>query len=117
MHFSAQAGKIKKIHPWKISYALILKILYIFSQLLLYFRKRNPPQKNSYIVSKESFSYTLGNGSPPKIFMFRKRYFLIFHEKELSELEKKKPTLKKCLRFREIELSSSKLKKILIFQE
>ena len=66
MHFSAQAGKIKKIHPWKISYALILKILYIFSQLLLYFRKRNPPQKNSYIVSKESFSYTLGNGSPPK---------------------------------------------------
>ena len=117
MHFSAQAGKIKKIHPWKISYALILKILYIFSQLLLYFRKRNPPQKNSYIVSKESFSYTLGNGSLPKIFMFRKRYFLIFHEKELSELEKKKPTLKKCLKFREIELSSSKLKKILIFQE
>ena len=68
MHFSAQAGTIKKIHPGKISYALILKILYIFSQLLLYFRKRNPPpqKKNYYIVSKESFSYTLGNGSPPK---------------------------------------------------
>ena len=94
----------------------IKNCIYIFSAALI-FQETEPPQKNSYIVSKESFSYTLGNGSPPKIFMFRKRYFLIFHEKELSELEKKKPTLKKCLKFREIELSSSKLKKILIFQE
>ena len=118
MHFSAQAGTIKKIHPGKISYALILKILYIFSQLLLYFRKRNPPPKKILILSqKKAFLILWETEAPQKIFMLRKRYFLIFHEKELSELEKKKPTLKKCLKFQEIELSSSKLKKIIIFQE
>ena len=66
MHFSAQAGKIKKIHPWKISYALILKILYIFSQLLLYFRKRNPPQKKFlYCLKRKLFLY-FGKRKPPK---------------------------------------------------
>ena len=46
-------------------------------------------------------SYISGNGNP-----------------KLSELEKlKKPSLKKFLIFREMELSSSKFKKLLIFQE
>ena len=67
----------------------IKNFIYI-SQLLLYFRKRNPPPKKIIILSqKKAFLILWETEAPQKIFMLRKRYFLIFHEKELSELEKK----------------------------
>ena len=44
----------------------IKNFIYIFSAALIFQETEPPPKKNSYIVSKESFSYTLGNGSPPK---------------------------------------------------
>ena len=89
-HFSAQARKNKKNLPRKYS---------------LYFRKWNFLAlilKNSYIFSKENFSYIFRNG--PCTFQ--------------CMLEKwKKSTSRKFLIFQEIELSNSNNNKFLIFQD
>ena len=76
-------------------------------------------------ISKKSFSFISGNGT---FLYFLKNVSLIFPEMEFSslknkkfeegtsELEKiKKPTLKKILIFREMELFSPKLKNLLYF--
>ena len=79
--------------------------------MFLYFGKQKP-RKTSYIFSKESFSYALGNESPekasyisdPELFYIsgngKPKKPLIFQERT-SRLEKrKKHTLKKFLTFR-----------------
>ena len=60
LHFSAQALRIKKIHPDKISYASgngdVKKTSYIFvkRKFFLYFGKREP-RKNSLYFRKRNF--------------------------------------------------------------
>ena len=101
----------------------------------------------SYIFSKENFFYISGNGNPEFLLVFQKKTVLIFQETETRKnslyfrkrkfrifqgtgiLTKlltfqevtfragKKTTLKKFLIFREMEISSHRLKKLLTFQE
>ena len=58
-------------------------------------------------------SYISGNGT------FQHHIFLIFQEGNFraQKIKNKKTTLKKLLMFQEMELSSPKLKELLIFQE
>ena len=69
LYFSAQAWKIKKIHPEKISYI----------------SGNGNPERNSfifsYIFSKESFLYIPGKGG---FLSSKKEKFLMFWEIELS---------------------------------
>ena len=87
--------------------------------------------ENSYIFSKESSSYISGNRNPEKIpYISQKRAFLIFSKTETPKISlyfRKQNFLifqevtfrarKVFLIYREMELSSPKLKKLLIFQE
>ena len=67
----------------------------------------------SYIFSKESLPYISGNGKGTFLY-FRK--LLTFQEVTLRAQKKKEtPTLEKFLIFWEIQLSSHKFKKLLIF--
>ena len=96
---------------------------------LSYISGNRNPQKNSCIFLKESFSCILGNRSPEdNSLYFRKRNFLTFREmktsknflnftRELLGSKTGKNTLKMFLIFWEMELSSTGLKKLLIFQE
>ena len=103
----------KKIHFEKISCFFSKDLFLIFQEVelsssrlkkLLYFRKWNfiaPSSKNFLYFSKQK-----------KFLCFRKWNFLV------SRLKTFKHFLKKSfLIFREIKLSSTKLKKLLIFQE
>ena len=73
--------------------------------LFLYFRKRN-----FLIFSKKSFLSISWNG----IFLtLRMKKF----RKELPSSKSKKPTIKKCLIFLEVKLSSLKLNIVLVFPE
>ena len=100
MHFSAQAQRIKKIHPEKKSLyfryfrkrnflALILnnfrkwkhrKKFLLFQETenlkkLLVFPEMklfSPLRQNPYIFPQKSCSYISGNGSPKKFFIFTK---------------------------------------------
>ena len=67
----------------------IKNFIYIFSAALIFQETEPPPKKILMLSQKKAFLILWETEAPPKIFMFRKRYFLIFHEKELSELEKK----------------------------
>ena len=70
----------------------IKNFIYIFSAALIFQETEPPPKKKIIILSqKKAFLILWETEAPQKIFMLRKRYFLIFHEKELSELEKKNP--------------------------
>ena len=55
-------------------------------------------------------SYISGNGNPKKLLIFQEATFR-------AQKNNKKNTLKKCLVFRETELSSCNLKNLPIFQE
>ena len=70
----------------------------------------------SYIVSKKSFSFIVGNETS---LYFLKNVFLVLMEMELSSLKNKKfhevtfrakPALKRFIIFCEMELSSRKMK-------
>ena len=74
------------------------KISYIFSR-----------KGNFLIYQEKKHSYISGKRNPKKCLMFQGR---------TSELKKlNKPTPKKCSIFREMKLSSPKLKKLIIFRE
>ena len=76
-------------------------------KLLLYFRKQKS-QKNSLRLRELNFFYISGNGNPKKL--------LIFQEVTFRAQMMKKTTLKMFLIFREMDLSSSGIKKLLTFQ-
>ena len=101
-HFSAQAQRIKKIHPEKISYTLILKNLFYFlrRKLFSYFRK---PQKDFLYCLKRKLLLYFGKRKP------RKNYLDISKRNSPSLKKEKMPALKKLFTFRETELSRPKL--------
>ena len=88
-------GKIKKFHPeknffyfrkWDFSALILKKLSYFlrkFQETELFYTSGNgSPPKISYIFSKESCSYILGNGNHEIFFLhFRKWNFLIFRER------------------------------------
>ena len=94
----------------------IKNFIYIFSAALI-FQETEPPQKKFlYCLKRKLFLY-FGKRKPPKNIYVQETVLSYISWKGTFRTRKKKPTLKKCLKFREIELSSSKLKKIPIFQE
>ena len=95
----------------------IKNFIYIFSAALI-FQETEPPQKKFLCCLKRKLFLYFGKRKPPKKYLCSGNgTFLYFMKRNFPNSKKKQPTLKKCLKFREIELSSSKLKKILIFQE
>ena len=103
VHFPAPASKV-----------FLEKKFLMLSQknVILIFRGMelsSPKTKKCIIFPRKNFSYILGNRTFLKNLFFRGNF--------PSSKNKKKPTLKKFLIFREMELFSPKLKKLFIFQK
>ena len=89
--FSAQARNKKlKTQLKKISYipgkmelsnSKIKKFLAFYQEeAFLIFQETKTPKKNSYILSRESFSYILGNGNPKKTLAISENETLYFRK-------------------------------------
>ena len=89
--FSAHARNKKlKIQLKKIFYipgkmelsnTKIKKFLAFYQEeAFLIFRETKTPKKNSYILSRESFSYILGNGNPQKALAISENKTLYFRK-------------------------------------
>ena len=96
---------------WQVElFSSNIKKFFIFSQEkpFLIFRETETPKK--FLIFQETkFTYISGNRNPKKP--------LIFQEVTFRARKIKKLTLKKCLIFRKMELSSHVLKKLLISKE
>ena len=103
------SSKSKKTHSEFLFFLYFKKLKRFF----LYFGKWNFPTlvlKSFFYFLKKNFSYILGNETLWKISYISGGNFL-------SSKNKKEPTLKKYLKFREMELSSYMIRDFLIFQE